>query len=111
VEKTNFTYSNCKARNLLRKLGTDANSSVPSNIVTASKIASRLLKVSMVQMDKDHVRTTKKNLRNKKQNTDSRLGPFESFLVTASQFVRERRLDLMECTINSSRILDDEPDN
>jgi hypothetical protein len=48
--------------NLLRKLGTGANFSVPPNIVTASKIAFRLLKVSKTGMDKDHVRITKKNL-------------------------------------------------
>jgi hypothetical protein len=41
--------------------GTDANFSVPPNIVTAYKIASKAL------MDKDHFRTTKKNLRNKKR--------------------------------------------
>jgi hypothetical protein len=60
VEKTNFTHSSRKAWNLLRKLGTDANSSGPPNVVTANKIASRLLKVSKATMYKDQVRTTKK---------------------------------------------------
>jgi hypothetical protein len=61
VEKTNFTHSSRKARNLLKKLGTDSPHTVSPKTVTAS-IASRLL-FFKASLDKNHARSTKRSIR------------------------------------------------
>jgi hypothetical protein len=61
VEKTNFTYSNRKAENLLKKLGTDAPQIVPPK--TANNIVFRLLCVPKAPIDKNHARATKSSIR------------------------------------------------
>jgi uncharacterized protein (DUF1697 family) len=71
-------------------LGTGTNSSVPPNIVAANNIASWLLKVSKVQMDKDHVRTTKKNLRKT-----------EKILITDPDLSREFSMEEHVCALQS----------
>jgi hypothetical protein len=65
-------------------LDTDANSSVPPNIVTANKISSRLL-------------NNKKESPKQANNTDSRPRPFESILngKTRNCPYRKKRLNLM----------------
>jgi Reverse transcriptase (RNA-dependent DNA polymerase)/Endonuclease-reverse transcriptase len=64
VESTNFIHSSRKAWTLMRKLGTDLSSSPPSRpTINANQIATRLLKVSKVPMDRDFVRSTKRDLR------------------------------------------------
>jgi hypothetical protein len=60
VEAANFTHSSRKARKMLKKLGTVA-------IPAKNDIASLLLRVSKTQRDREHVRTTKMNLRRKKR--------------------------------------------
>jgi hypothetical protein len=90
VEKTNFTHSSRKAWNLLRKLGTDANSSGPPNVVTANKIASRLLKVSKAQM---YIVQGSSSYNEEEKNTDFRPTNFSKAfsleeLVTALQSVK-----------------------
>jgi hypothetical protein len=67
VEATNFTYLSRKAWNLLKKLCTDATPASRQKSITANDIASRLLRVSKTLRDREHVRTTKKNLRRKKR--------------------------------------------
>jgi hypothetical protein len=64
VESTNFTHSSRKAWALFRNLGanTSINPSQNRNI-TANDIASRLLRISKVQMNPNHIHSTKRALR------------------------------------------------
>jgi hypothetical protein len=52
---------------MLKKLGTDAIPASRQKSITANDIASRLLRVSKTQRDREQVRTTKMNLRRKKR--------------------------------------------
>jgi hypothetical protein len=52
---------------MLKKLGTDAIPASRQKSITANDIASRLLRFSKTQRDREHVRTTKMNLRRKKR--------------------------------------------
>jgi hypothetical protein len=67
IEAANFTHSSRKAWKMLKKLGTDAIPASRQKSITANGIASRLLRVSKTQRDREHVRTTKMNLRRKKR--------------------------------------------
>jgi precorrin-2 methylase len=67
VEAANFTHSNRKAWKMLKKLGTVAIPASRQKSITANDIASRLLRVSKTQRNREHVRTTKMNLRRKKR--------------------------------------------
>jgi hypothetical protein len=64
LEASNFIHSSRKAWKMLKKLGTDASR---QKSITANDIASRLLRVSKTQRDREYVRTTKMNLRRKKR--------------------------------------------
>jgi hypothetical protein len=61
-----LTHSSQKAWKMLKKLGTDAIPASRQMSITANDIASRLLRVSKTQRDREHVRKTKMNLRRKK---------------------------------------------
>jgi hypothetical protein len=63
VLATNFIHSSRKAWKMLKKLGTDAIPVSRQKSITANDIASRLLRGSKTQRDREHVRTTKMNLR------------------------------------------------
>jgi hypothetical protein len=66
VESTNFTHSSRKA--LLRNLGADTNITPSQNQnITANDIASRLLRISKVQMNPNHIHSTKQALRQKRR--------------------------------------------
>jgi hypothetical protein len=67
VEAVNFTHSSRKAWKMLKKPGTDAILASRQNSITANDLASRLLRVSKTQRDREHVCTTKMNLRRKKR--------------------------------------------
>jgi hypothetical protein len=56
VEATNFTHSSRKYWKMLKKLGTDAIPASRQKSITANDIASRLLRVSKTQRDREHVR-------------------------------------------------------
>jgi hypothetical protein len=67
VEATNFTHLSRIAWKMLKKLSNDAIPASRQKSITANDIASRLLHVSKNQRDREHVRTTKMNLRRKKR--------------------------------------------
>jgi Reverse transcriptase (RNA-dependent DNA polymerase)/Endonuclease-reverse transcriptase len=68
VESTSFVHSSRKAWNLMRKLGTDLNTATsPTNQISANDIASRLLRISKVPMEENFVRSTKRDLRQKRR--------------------------------------------
>jgi hypothetical protein len=68
VESTNFTHSSRKPWALLRNLGADTNIPPSQNQnITANDIASRLLRISKVPMNPNHIHSTKRALRQKRR--------------------------------------------
>jgi hypothetical protein len=68
VESTNFIHSSRKAWALLRNLGANTNITPSQNQnITANDIASRLLRISKVPMNPNHVHSMKRVLRQKKR--------------------------------------------
>jgi hypothetical protein len=61
VESTNFPHSSRKAWVLLRNLGANTNITPSQNQnITANDIASRLLRISKVPMNPNHIHSTKR---------------------------------------------------
>jgi hypothetical protein len=68
VESTNFTHSSRKAWALLINLGADTSITPSQNRkIAANDIASRLLRISKVPMNPNHIHSTKRALRQKRR--------------------------------------------
>lgn len=63
TENLSFTHSSRKAWALLKKLGPENVGNLVIGIVTPNDVASRLIRVGKIEMDKSHTREVKRKLR------------------------------------------------
>jgi hypothetical protein len=90
VESTNFTHSSHKAWALLRNLGANTNITPSHNQnITTNDIASRLLRISKVPMNPNHIHSTKRALRQKRRELN------EGILISDEFSVEELKTALM----------------
>lgn len=63
TENLSFTHSSRIAWALLKKLGSENVGKLETGIITPNNVASRLIKVGKIEMDKSHTREVKRKLR------------------------------------------------